>query len=67
MEGSGSCAQLTNPQVTKRKVLPGAGLGQMVGKWLIRASPAAFDMWFSRVRLDEEKSKSAGLAPGGSA
>jgi len=32
MEESGSCAQLTNPQVTKRKVLPGAGLGQMVGK-----------------------------------
>jgi hypothetical protein len=48
----------------KRKVLAGGGLGQMVGKWRIRASPAALNMWSSRAKWDEEKLKYAGLAQG---
>jgi hypothetical protein len=50
MEGPGSCAQLTNPQVTKGKSWQVEGLGKWWANGGQRGSPAALNMWSSRVK-----------------
>jgi hypothetical protein len=41
--------------------LPRAGV-YFQNSWVVRASPAVLSMWFQTAKLDEEKSKYAGLA-----